>query len=72
MNLIVAESLDYVVNRLGLAGDQGFEPRLNEPESLVLPLHQSPVLCDPTSGMGFMHSITKQLIVVARPRDLSR
>ena len=26
----------------GKAGDLGFEPRLSDPESLVLPLHQSP------------------------------
>jgi hypothetical protein len=25
-----------------LTGDLGFEPRLSDPESLVLPLHQSP------------------------------
>jgi hypothetical protein len=27
------------------AGDLGFEPRLSDPESLVLPLHQSPRTC---------------------------
>ena len=27
------------------AGDLGFEPRLIDPESLVLPLHQSPRIC---------------------------
>lgn len=27
-----------------LAGELGFEPRLNDPESFVLPLHYSPVL----------------------------
>src|SRR5947209_5370150 len=28
--------------RLTKAGDLGFEPRLTDPESVVLPLHQSP------------------------------
>ena len=32
----------FVVAGLTLAGDLGFEPRLSDPESLVLPLHQSP------------------------------
>ena len=26
-----------------MAGDQGFEPRLTDPESVVLPLDESPV-----------------------------
>ncbi len=26
-----------------MAGELGFEPRLNDPESFVLPLHYSPV-----------------------------
>jgi hypothetical protein len=33
------------------AGDLGFEPRLTDPESVVLPLHQSP--CD-LSGMSYV------------------
>ena len=31
-----------VVAALSSTGDLGFEPRLTDPESVVLPLHQSP------------------------------
>ena len=29
-----------------MAGDRGFEPRLADPESAVLPLDESPIRCD--------------------------
>src|SRR5262249_28933304 len=32
------------------AGDLGFEPRLTDPESVVLPLHQSPLGLCPVAG----------------------
>jgi hypothetical protein len=32
----------FFKNRLAEAGELGFEPRLNDPESFVLPLHYSP------------------------------
>lgn len=33
-----------------LAGDRGFEPRLTDPESVVLPLDESPLGFHPSKG----------------------
>ena len=40
--------------KVGVAGDRGFEPRLTEPESVVLPLDESPVCPNSSSETHFL------------------
>ncbi len=54
VSLAARRTRHVIYVKKGVAGDRGFEPRLTEPESVVLPLDESPVCPNSSSETHFL------------------